>query len=435
MKKLVSFFLALTLCASLAVPALAAEFTDVPADHPFYDAIQAATEMGIVSGYPDGTFKPTNAVTKNHFCAMLARAFYADTVAEYDTDYCRTAYGTFGPTTYALAANKLLNDTSFRWSYTENSAMSTGIDRYDMAQLMANIMAQKGFAASESDKNDAASKIADYADIPSQYRDAVLNVYALGIIGGFSDGTFGGEVTMNRGQAAVVIYRLAQYVGDGSGTGPAVPADDDLTEVPNSPGSTLAGQEASANAENGTPTLRDGSAVTEANALKIIQDILKVYPNDAIWGDRNSGGVRNNNTKIGGRELGGISSAVMKISNTYGASMQSGCGGFVGLVSDAIFGGSTNGGNDFPIRKITSVSQVRPGDILIQLDSNGNAVHILAAASRITRTDTSDGVTAYRVGVYDGNANGKVRYNTNFRYITDDLLRGSYYEAWTRYPD
>lgn len=39
----------------------------------------------------------------------------------------------------------------------------------------------------------AASRIAEYSSIPSQYKDAVANVYALGIIGGYPDGTFGGN--------------------------------------------------------------------------------------------------------------------------------------------------------------------------------------------------------------------------------------------------
>ena len=436
MKKLVSLFLTLVLSLGLCVPALAADFSDVPADHWAYSAIQTAAEKGITSGYSDGTFKPSAPVTNIQFLVMLSRAFYAEDVAQWAADAAASKNDWWWPNWYAMTRRHILRGNEL----FENRTLlgergNLGITRQDMAWLLADVLSEKGGSAMEEQKAEAQAQIADYASIPAGYQEAVKTAFALGLITGYSDGTFGGDKTMNRAQGCIVIDRLAQYVGGGSGTGPAVPADDDLTEVPNSPGNTPAGQEASANAENGTPTLRDGSAPTEENALKIIQETLKVYPNGAIWGDRDNGGIRNNSTKIGGRELGGISSAVMKISNTYSASMQSGCGGFASLVSDAIFGGSTNGGNNFPIRKLTSVSQVRPGDILVQLDSNDHAVHILTAASRITRTDTSDGVTAYRVGVYDGNCNGKVRYNTNFRYITDDLLRGSYYEAWTRYPD
>lgn len=199
MKKLASLFLTLVLSLGLCVPVLAADFSDVPSSHPFYSAIMDCAGKGIVGGYNDGTFKPTNAVTKNHFCAMLARAFYPDTVAKYSSDYIKTTYGTFGPTNRALATEKILANASFQWAYDDASVMGTGINRYDMAQLMTNIMAQKGFAASDAEKNAAAAKIADYADIPGQYRDAVANVYALGVIGGYADGTFGGTVTMNRG--------------------------------------------------------------------------------------------------------------------------------------------------------------------------------------------------------------------------------------------
>lgn len=436
MKKILSLVLALVLCTGLAVPALAADFSDVPASHPFYDAIADCSEKGIVGGYPDGTFQPTNAVTKNHFCAMLARAFYADTVAEYDTDYIKTAYGTFGPTNRALAAEKILANASFQWAYDDASAMSTGIDRCDMAQLMANIMAQKGFAASESDKNDAASKITDYADIPSQYRDAVLTVYALGIIGGFSDGTFGGGFTMNRGQAAVVIYRLAQYVGDGSGTGPAVSAGYDPANVPNSPGSTPAGQEASGNAENGALTLRDGSAVTEENARKILETVMAKYPGENWKADSN----RNNMTEFNGNRLGGLSAAISSITNgrttTTGqsVSLYGGCGGLASMASDAIFGGSGTGGENFPVRKLSSVTNARTGDIYVSVDKNGSIMHLaIIASTGEVKSVTDSRKTVLKITKYDGGGNGGS--TDTMGTVFDGTKNGGTYEIWTRYPD
>ena len=76
MKKCLSLLLTLALCAALCVPALAAEFSDVPAGHTFHDAIQDCAAKGITSGYADGSFKPAATVTRAQFCVMLVRALY-----------------------------------------------------------------------------------------------------------------------------------------------------------------------------------------------------------------------------------------------------------------------------------------------------------------------------------------------------------------------
>jgi uncharacterized protein YycO len=49
-----------------------AKFNDV-GDYWATEAIKWAAEKGVVEGYPDGTFKPTNHVTEAEFAAILAR--------------------------------------------------------------------------------------------------------------------------------------------------------------------------------------------------------------------------------------------------------------------------------------------------------------------------------------------------------------------------
>lgn len=50
-------------------------FTDVPAHHPYYEAIQKAFRAGIINGYQDGTFKPDAPVTRAQMAKILALAF------------------------------------------------------------------------------------------------------------------------------------------------------------------------------------------------------------------------------------------------------------------------------------------------------------------------------------------------------------------------
>lgn len=367
MKKLVSLVLALVLILGLCVPALAAEFTDVPADHAFYDAIMDCAGKNIVGGYSDGTFRPTNTVTKSNFAIMLSRAFYANNIARHNDSYNLETYGPFAGNYLAAYYNGAFEGASFYEDFVmlRLDVMNSGISRYDMAQLMANILKNKGFTVSASEKTAAQARIVDYSVIPDQYKDAVATVYALGIIGGYSDGTFGGEVTMNRGQAAVVIYRLAQYVGDGSGTGPETSIDDDLTNAPENP----AGPSSSSPAPE-TPadrTLSNGKAITEENITEILDQLKAKYPNGASFANGYAG--------LGsGRSA--ANNCIKQIVNTYKCdngqrcSTTIGCGGWAAFVADEIFGqtGIT--------WKKTSMTNARPGDLLITLDASGYLAHV-----------------------------------------------------------
>ncbi len=51
-----------------------AKFSDVPEDYWAYKQISKMVELGILKGYPDGTFKPENSVTRAEFATMVVLA-------------------------------------------------------------------------------------------------------------------------------------------------------------------------------------------------------------------------------------------------------------------------------------------------------------------------------------------------------------------------
>jgi len=51
------------------------KFKDVPQSNVNSGYIQSATEVGIINGYDDGSFKPNAQVTRGHMAAFIARAF------------------------------------------------------------------------------------------------------------------------------------------------------------------------------------------------------------------------------------------------------------------------------------------------------------------------------------------------------------------------
>ena len=408
MKRILSLVLALILCTSLAVPALAADFSDVPPSHNFYPAVADCSSKGIVGGYPDGTFRPSATVTRSNFCVMLSRAFYPSDITRYTNDFT-TSFGSFYPNYLALANNFIWNNVSFDTDdiYTSDFAasMNLGISRYDMAQLMTNIMNARGFAAGEAEKNAAASKITDYSSIPGQYRDAVANVYALGVIGGYSDGSFNGGGIMNRGQAASVIYRMTQAVPVEAPAPetPAVPAPETPeAPAPETPSTSAAG------------TLTNGKPITVENVTELMNELRAQYPNQTDAGRYNG------------------PAAIRQITTTYTfnagglVSTSIGCGGWAARVFNYIFG------QDVTFRRV-SYDEARIGDLIIDVDSQGRLMHVAIVSNRKTvngipnmlcTTDANIGSSGVNVMTWDLARYDPIEYNDPWTY-----------DIYTVYPD
>ena len=118
-------------------------------------------------------------------------------------------------------ADKLSGEGEYWYSQFVAAAAAAGIDqglsmksvtdvitRYDMAQIMYNLMSKKGV---QMPTNVDTSKIADWSKIPQEYQKAVSVCYSLGTLSGTdSKGTFNGTGNMDRAQAAVVMSRLLE---------------------------------------------------------------------------------------------------------------------------------------------------------------------------------------------------------------------------------
>jgi len=82
-KKLLAFLLAFVMLLTMAVlPASAVEFSDVPENYQYYDAIQSLVVRGIINGYEDGTFKPEATITRAEFCKMVIYAMNLSNLVE-----------------------------------------------------------------------------------------------------------------------------------------------------------------------------------------------------------------------------------------------------------------------------------------------------------------------------------------------------------------
>lgn len=185
-------------------------FRDVPTAHWAYGAITRAADAGIVNGYADGTFHPAATVTNAHFDAMLARAFFPEELGLYGGAWWQ-------PGTFVCRDQGILTGTAMERGYLDSGSwegvLNTPITRLDMAQMLYRLLAALEVELPDAQTLEAARlAVGDWEAIPESYRQAVSVCYALGLLNGQADGTFGGSNCMNRAQGCTVIVRMADYL-------------------------------------------------------------------------------------------------------------------------------------------------------------------------------------------------------------------------------
>lgn len=201
-----SIALAVTMFSTTAFAA-SVKFTDVPDSHWASSSITEMADKGIMSGIGNNLFAPSNTLTGAEFVTMIVRHFYEDKLG---------AGGEKWYSEFMAVAEKegILAGTSI--------TAEDVINRYDMAQLMYNVLKAEGITTSSLSDT---SKVADWASVPSIYRDAVSVCYNMGMLTGVDNkGTFNGTGVMDRAQAAVVMDRLLEVCSGGTPSTPEKPA-------------------------------------------------------------------------------------------------------------------------------------------------------------------------------------------------------------------
>lgn len=79
-KKIAATVLSSLLLLTNGAMAFALEFSDVPNDYWAYEAITKLAEDGVITGYPDKSFKPDASVTREEFSGMLVKALNKETM-------------------------------------------------------------------------------------------------------------------------------------------------------------------------------------------------------------------------------------------------------------------------------------------------------------------------------------------------------------------
>ena len=96
LKKVLALVVAVAMIASMGLVASAASYSDVAANASYADAVNLLSNLGIIKGYEDGTFKPDNTVTRAEAATMIVRMLALDDEVEAgDTNFTDVAADTF----------------------------------------------------------------------------------------------------------------------------------------------------------------------------------------------------------------------------------------------------------------------------------------------------------------------------------------------------
>lgn len=221
-KNLVLLFAAFALLMQIPIPSHAAQaFTDVSANEWFAADVTKLSELGIIKGYPDGSFRPNSNLTRGEFIKMVAM------VAEIWSDKKPTGKHWAESEWNALNDAGIL-DVSFYGGtdsggnvkeYTEPlfkltaKELDTNISRYEMAYILNGVL-YSAFYEKQMELKTAddsyANYIGDYNQLVKAYQGPVEQVFSKGILTGYPPNSeFIGGNALSRAEAASVIVRLA----------------------------------------------------------------------------------------------------------------------------------------------------------------------------------------------------------------------------------
>lgn len=265
MKKFISMLLAVTLMATMALPAFAADtFSDVKGDYAWaYEYVEDMAEKGLISGYEDGTYRPGKTVSRMEAFALFARMMgsnndvnaeivsiakekYADILDKYDLSYAE------GDVAFMLHRG-VLSESELD-TYFKGDKKSQAMPRYEAAILITKAMLAEEKATAEVLID------MDYSDAGSIPKDAKQYVYFASqkaIMSGMGDGTFSPNTAVLRGQIAVMLSKTVSSSNYYFETAKIVDVDTDLNNI------MISDYDSAIGYSEETKIYKDGAEVTD----------------------------------------------------------------------------------------------------------------------------------------------------------------------------
>lgn len=243
-KRALSALLSVALCAAMCVPALAAgpTFSDVPASHWAYTAIEKAAGNGMVAGVGDGKYAPNGTITGGQLLAMLTRHFCPEDI---ETDPIVLSQAGHSGRWYSGNLYAALKHGYLDGIDPTEIDLDAPCTREQMVTILYNVAGRPATNTSTLAQFNDKGQVAAYA--VNGFSWAVSNK----VVSGTSNTTLSPSGTATRAQVAVILIRYLENVEgvqfpdvNGGSTQPVeptpTPTKPDASNSQNSDGTTNA---------------------------------------------------------------------------------------------------------------------------------------------------------------------------------------------------
>jgi len=198
MKKIISLILVLTmvLASFIIVDKVYANttFSDVKSNDWFYSNVTEMVDLGIIDGYPDGTFNPQGAVTVEQFLKMTLIGL------GYGAKPTDSSYWADG---YIQKAEELkIVDRSFISDYR------LVLTREQTAKIIANVLSLKEERPLDLYYEHVKPLIKDLYTAQDKYKEDIVDCYVWGIMQGDNYKLVNPQKSITRAETTAVILRM-----------------------------------------------------------------------------------------------------------------------------------------------------------------------------------------------------------------------------------
>ena len=187
---------AIVLACSLPVTSAAKSaqpFPDVPPSKHFAEAVNDLAARAIIGGYPDGTFKPGNSITRGQAAAIIVKMTKLDTVNVKDPKFKDVTMANGYYKAIATLADKGVINGYGDGRFGPNDF----ITRAQMASILIKAFELPLYRDPDYGFKDVVHK--------NSHRDGIYSLYQLGLTTGTSPTTFSPNDSITRGQAAKLL--------------------------------------------------------------------------------------------------------------------------------------------------------------------------------------------------------------------------------------
>ncbi|QTD39437.1 S-layer homology domain-containing protein [Sporosarcina sp. Te-1] len=190
-----TMLLACSLPVTSTLAASPKQFIDVPPSKHFAEAVNMLAEREIIGGYPDGTFRPGNSITRGQAAAIIVKMIDLDTKNVKNPKFkdVTTANGYYKAIA-ALAEKQIISGYG-DGRFGPNDPITRG--------QMASILVK----AFDLPRYDFGSTTNPFVDVKRGvgHDPSIMSIYRLGITTGTSPDRFSPNTSITRGQAAKML--------------------------------------------------------------------------------------------------------------------------------------------------------------------------------------------------------------------------------------